>query len=205
MTLVELLVVSTIIALVAAISFPVLQIVRQREKENRLKEILNAVRKNGIGLGVPAYANSYQDTSYTSEGYRNFVLRKMMFEVASNTSNPASFSYASASFAIASGTKWGTIFPVNPNCLVNPMGYVASMPSDNSNNVFLATITQRFIRGIPENPFVDWFPNATWQFKCATTNQWYSSATWPVAATGVLDIRAASASYSLNGQDMSTW
>lgn len=223
-TLVELLVVSTVITLIAAISFPVLQIVRQREKENRLKEILNSVRKNAIGLGVPASSKDFQDISFTSEGYRNFIIRKLMNAVGDQT-----ILASEAAHAIASGTQLGTIFPASPSSVINPMGYVVLLATGpNAPDPYPITITQRFIRGIPEHPFKDWFPNAHWEFKAvatdagATRGPWYTlSATytefdiergmytaipWPGSnATGVIDIRSMGAGIALNGSDTSQW
>ncbi|HQB84597.1 MAG TPA: prepilin-type N-terminal cleavage/methylation domain-containing protein, partial [Candidatus Rifleibacterium sp.] len=68
-TLIEILIVTVIIALMAALAFPVYKIVQQREKERRLKKILNDVRA-AISGGKSQLANTW-----LSEGFRTYVFQ----------------------------------------------------------------------------------------------------------------------------------
>ena len=205
-TLIELLVVSTILVLIAAISLPILQLVKQREKENRLEEILTYVRSSGIGVGTPRYANetyTKDGIEFSSDGYRNFMVRKIMAQVGVGT--PV-FTLASASYAIATGTYHGMIYPASPSAIIFSLGKSTTIPSGDDGSNITIKITQRFIRTIPPHPFEDWYPMAHWEFKVATdTTIWYASETWPVSAPGVSDIKSVGAGISLSGENTDTW
>ena len=214
-TLVELLVVSTIMVLIAAIGLPTLQLVRQREKENRLKEILTYVRSSGIGVGTPRYtieAYSANNAEFSSDGYRNFMIRKIMGQIGIS-----GFTYANASYAIATGTFHGTIYPASPPAVIYALGQSTSFPTAEppAETVVTVPVTQRFIRNIPPHPFEDWYPNAHWEFKAATdTNaagpwfDWpstFDTPAWPADATGVIDIKSIGAGIAINGEKMDSW
>ncbi|HNV71664.1 MAG TPA: type II secretion system protein, partial [Candidatus Ozemobacteraceae bacterium] len=167
MTLIELLVVSTILVLIASLTLPVSQIIRQRDKESRLREILRQVRDQGIGLGTQ------------SGGYANYVNYYLNTAIDPNLPNDASRSHA-----IASGLQLGLSYPRTPTLLENPIGEVLHFPTDNSGGSVTVTIPRRFIRKIPPHPFADWYPGVRWEFRIISsdtgaglTSEWYASET----------------------------
>ncbi|MDD2998263.1 MAG: prepilin-type N-terminal cleavage/methylation domain-containing protein, partial [Candidatus Riflebacteria bacterium] len=66
-TLVEILVVSVVMALMAALAFPVYKVIQQRDKERRLKKILTDVRAAIFG------SKSQQSSLSFTEGYRTHL------------------------------------------------------------------------------------------------------------------------------------
>lgn len=191
-TLVELLVVSTIMVLIASLTLPVSQIMRQREKENRLRDILRQVRDQGIGLGAQM------------DGYANYV----SMQINTLASEPASF-------ALASATNLGLLYPRNPTALENPAGEILNIATDSTGGLLTITIPGRFIRKIPPHPFIDWNPGAHWEFKAVATDAtvpgqvWFASApadAWSSNhASGVIDIRSRGAGLSLDGTNTDDW
>jgi type II secretory pathway pseudopilin PulG len=195
-TLVELLVVSTIMVLIASLTLPVSQIMRQREKENRLRDILRQIRDQGIGLGAQM------------DGYANYVSSQINM-LASDA----------ARYALATATSNGLLYPRNPSMLENPAGEVLKIATDSSGGLFTLRIPGRFIRKVPPHPFIDWYPGAHWEFKAVATDStaglgttiWWASAStapWnqvPPDATGVIDIRSRGAGLSLDGTNTDDW
>ena len=190
-TLIEILIVTTVIALMASMILPVSQIIRQREKENRLREILSATR-------------SAIDTGHELPGYKNFVSRKIIeLEVTS----------ASESYALAWASSSGMLYPPSPSLLVGRTT-IASI-SHGAGATLTVPINRRFIRRIPPHPFADWFPSAHWEYKAVATDvaagagPWYSSSTtdpWNQGhATGVIDIRSVGAGIGLDGTLTDNW
>lgn len=190
-TLIEILVVSAVIALMASMILPVSQIIRQREKENRLREILSNTR-------------SAIDTGHELPGYKNFVSREIIRLEATSASESYALSWASAS---------GLLYPPSPSLLVGRVA-IASI-SDGPGHTLPVPINRRFLRRIPPHPFADWFPAAHWEFKAVATDAfagvgpWYSSAPtdpWNNAhATGVIDIRSVGAGIGLDGTLTDGW
>jgi prepilin-type N-terminal cleavage/methylation domain-containing protein len=74
-TLIEILIVTVIIGLMAAISFPVFKIIQQREKERRLKKILYDVRSAISGSKSP------QSITDFTEGYRTYIRVKGIAQI----------------------------------------------------------------------------------------------------------------------------
>lgn len=194
LTLVELLVVSTILVVIASLTLPVSQIIRQREKENRLREILRQVRDQGIGLGAQL------------DGYSNYV-----------TSQINRLASDAARYALATATYHGKLYPRNPSMLENPTGAIVSIATDSVGGLLTLRIPGRFIRKVPPHPFVDWYPGAHWEFKAIATDSsaglgstiWFASAAgdpWNTAkATGVIDIRSRGAGLGLDGTNTDDW
>ena len=202
-TLVELMVVSTILVLIASLTLPVSQIIRQREKENRLRAILAQIRGQGIGLGS-------QD-----DGYAEFVRSQIMF---------SSLAEASKSVAVGDVASRGLLFPFSPSLMENPTGYQTPPIRTDAigTTISINIVPRRFIRKIPPNPFQEWYPNAHWEFTAATQttglpsptfasagnpipyspNPWDSS---PNFATGVLNINSKGAGIGLDGTYTDDW
>lgn len=210
-TIVELLVVSVVIALLAGISFPILQLVKQREKEKRLKEILNKVRIRGIGLGagdththtiVGKGKGAPLDTFFGSKGYKNFMMRRII----QKAQNPKEYKDA-----LFWAEEWGLLYPSNPNKLVFAVGDVVKVPAQSppAGIFFDIEVDQRFISAVPPHPFQDWYPGSRWEFKVSSGGGggWYSSESWPLPAvgSGVCDFRSVGAGIAINGENTDTW
>lgn len=194
-TLIEVLVVTTVIALMASLALPVSQILRQREKENRLREILSNVR-------------SAIDTGHELPGYKNFVSREIIRLEATSASESSALAWASSS---------GLLYPVSPSYLVGRIPQVQISDSGllTPPSTLTVPINRRFLRRVPPHPFADWFPAAHWEFKAVATDvaagvgPWYSSSTtdpWNTGhATGVIDIRSVGAGIGLDGTLTDNW
>jgi hypothetical protein len=200
-------VVTTIIALLAAITFPTLQLVRQREKENRLREILRYVRTQGIGLSASmSNAGSDNNLSGLGSGYRNYVVRKVFAQI----------DVASAALALkegSSGVASGALYPLNPAKLVNPLNEQVKLPMGYHLGLVATvtvTIKQRFIRNVPPHPFLDWYPNAHFEYKAVNTTSvppgsLFTAEAWPADARGVIDIVSRGAGLAINGENTDDW
>ncbi len=229
-TLIEILIVTVIIALMAALAFPVYKIVQQREKERRLKKILNDVRAAISG------GKSQLSTVSFSEGMRTVVRVQGIEKIKSahNLSHPVESAVASA--AISSFTlhmiEQGLGYPPTPFHMTYGQNYSVeiatgptSHPSSNAGSV-VVNITRRFLRSLPPHPFQGWYPNATWTFKPAYFNPSIaanavpvSSATWGVQQKlyddtagasgvnryGVMDIYSSGAGIALDGSNTDEW
>lgn len=213
-TLVEILIVSTVIAVMAALSFPVYKIIQQREKERRLLRILREVRSAIAG------SKSQKSNKIWKEGHRNYVYRHGIEKIWElHQSDESKFQEARKHF-IEDGTQNGLLYPKTPSHLIFNQNY----------NIRIATgtaageevdidVQRRFLRKIPPHPFANWYPNAHWEFKPASIDGAFgggpfyaSSATdpWnnngnPPAATGVIDIVSRGAGRALNGSNTDEW
>ena len=191
-TLIEILIVTVIIALMAALAFPVYKIVQQREKERRLKKILNDVR-----LAISG-GKSQLSTALFSEGMRTFVRIhgtekiKKAHELppSGNSTYDPTVNDAVASAAISSFTQRivedGKGYPPTPFHLTY-QGYTfvvatgSSHPDSLAGNVTL-DISRRFLRNLPPHPFQSWYPNATWTFRPAYYNPKIPANAVPVSS-----------------------
>lgn len=198
MTLVEIMVVSLIISILAAMSFPLFGIIQQRERERRLKLILNNIHSSIYG------SSQYREGRIYTEGYRIYAIGKIYEEVDAQ-GDPI----ASAEFAIASGSKMGLLFPIDPMKVENSNGVSFKLPTDESGSDVEIAINRRFIRNIPPHPFKGVVPEAHWEFRAATTTypiEWFASESWPYGfATGVIEIRSTGAGIALNGENTDDW
>jgi type II secretory pathway pseudopilin PulG len=213
-TLVEVMVVSTAFVILAAASLPVLQLVRQREKERRLKKILLEIKNTGIGIGATSYKidKNKKEVDFASLGYKNFIIRRIIL----NSANPAQ-----QKFALDNAKTTGKCFPLNPTKLENAQGDTINIDAEPpAGNVMSIDITQRFIRNIASHPFHDWHPDAHWEFLPhslydaagvsispiwleKTDGLW--AGDWADAknnnAFGVTDVRSVGAGLAINGKN----
>jgi len=231
-TLIEILIVTVIIALMAALAFPVYKIVQQREKERRLKKMLNDVRAAISG------GKSQLSTVSFSEGMRTFVRVQGIEKIKSahNLSHPVEGAVASA--AISSFTlhmvEQGLGYPPTPFHLTYGQNYnvvIATGPTSHPSSVagnVTVKISRRFLRNLPPHPFQSWYPNATWTFRPAyynpkipanavpvSSHTWgvqqknFDDATGPVAERvsryGVMDIYSSGAGIALDGSNTDEW
>ncbi len=215
-TLIEILIVTVIIALMAALAFPVYKIVQQREKERRLKKILNDVRAAISG------GKSQLSTVSFNEGMRTFIRVQgiEMIKSAHNLSHPVEGAVASA--AISSFTlhlvQEGKGYPPTPFHLTYGQNYsieIATGPTSHPASVagsVTVNISRRFLRNLPPNPFQSWYPNATWTFRPAYSSPLtptpVSSHTWNndgVTRYGVMDIYSSGAGIALDGSNTDEW
>ncbi|GAB4278926.1 MAG: hypothetical protein Kow0029_22470 [Candidatus Rifleibacteriota bacterium] len=214
-TLVEILIVSAIIALMAATSFPVYKIIQQREKERRLKRILREVN-SAIGG-----CKSQRSNKIFIEGYRNYIISKGQAEIEAKNPNPADYKKAMQNF-IKDGTNRGLFYPLTPSHLeYTPQDYVnagtvisiaTNTPPpalDPQNDYVHIEIKRRFLRKIPPHPFASWYPGAHWVFKPAVpagAPAASDTAPWtPLTAVGVIQMKSKGAGYALDGSNTDDW
>lgn len=221
-TIIEVMVVTTVVALLAAVSFPVYKIIQQREKEKRLKDILLNVRAAISG------SKTARSNKLFRQGYRNYVVTKGVYAIENTAADPKT----AISRFLASGTacdgKLDSLYPESPSALLRATTYSVRLATDtdadtNSGSRVTVTISRRFLRSIPPHPFVSWYPNAHWEFKPVVTNiatatkdstyasgpgdPWgntdYSAGNWN--ATGVVDIVSRGAGIALDGSNTDDW
>lgn len=207
-TLIEILIVTVIIGLMAAISFPVFKIIQQREKERRLKKILYDVR------AVISGSKSPQSITEFTEGFRTYIRVKGIaaIEAAHPLAADEALKKSAASVFIKNLGTYGLGYPPSPVGLISN-GYtvrVATSTTDPANDYVDILIDRRLIRTIPPHPFKSWFPNADWQFKPATdTTKVFASSTtdpWTTGAYyGVADIVSRGAGLALDGSQTDDW
>jgi prepilin-type N-terminal cleavage/methylation domain-containing protein len=221
-TLIEILVVSTILAILASISVPALQIIRQREKERRLLSILKHIKNVGIGEGVSNtyseelttgtkghHGKSHHSTTYYyfgGIGFKNHIIRQII-----NTADPDD-DWKNRALTEAENNHWW--YPLNPGVLVNPQGITLTIPAAPD---LAITIDQRMIRMIPPHPFADWYPNAHWEFRAkddgaGNAGPWLTAdpANWAAVRGdgkpfGVWGFRSVGAGFSINGENTDNW
>lgn len=209
-TLVEIMVASTIVVLIAAVTFPVYQIIQQREKENRLRQILDNVRGAIYGCPVAMANRTF------NQGYRVHVLNKLANEI-----NTATDTQETRDAALASGISYlidhGLDLPFSPASLTGraPVGVTFDVATGTTGTATV-TIGRVFIRNVPPHPFVGWYPNAHWEFVpavCTDTlntgnykTQATDSAAWQaIPATGVKNIVSRGAGMAIDGTNTDDW
>lgn len=203
-TLIEILIVSTIIAMLAAVSFPIFKIIQQREKERRLKKILFAVR-SAIGG-----CKSQKSNKIFTEGFRNFVFTRGREQIESLAADPD----VAHPLFIQDGTANGRFYPHTPSHICYGTPYVVriatgAVPATEYVDV---EIQRRFLRNIPPHPFKGWYPNAEWRFKASVTGlpddiiASYTGDPWSSdTASGVIDIVSRGAGEALDGSRTDDW
>ncbi|OGK08443.1 MAG: hypothetical protein A2W80_14785 [Candidatus Riflebacteria bacterium GWC2_50_8] len=174
-TLVEILIVTVVIALMAAVSFPVYKIIQQREKEKRLRKILNDVRSAIAG------SKSLLSDADFSEGYRTFV-RKYGLSLIPNNKR---------AYFLQRIAQDGYGFPGTIASLSNPPFEFDVPVSDVAGDVVTIKVDRKFIRNIPPHPFTGWNPAATW--------------TYEIQGVGIKNIRSKGAGLALNGRKTDDW
>lgn len=205
-TLIEILIVTVIIALMAALAFPVYKIVQQREKERRLRIFLYDTRAALVGRKSQLSITSFD------EGFRTYIVQKGQQAIYdAHPGDPATANAAVATFTL-NITRFGLGYPPSPSLLAST-GYeitVATGPSTVSavaGNVTIK-VARRFIRRIPPHPFQNWNINATWTFRPAVPQNSapIASQAWnPAVHYGVMDIYSRGAGLALDGSNTDEW
>ena len=234
LSLVELVVITFIIAIIATMAFPTYKIFQQRSKEKRLKKILTDVRAAING------SKSHNSTTDFEEGFRTVARLKGMDKIndaaAMWTSDPAIKQNCISSFSVLFSQGYG--YPAGPKDIWsrNPTAvfpekisgfYPAISPFDEVTlgNIplerpFYRNCDRRPEEGIasgPVHPFHDWYQSVEFHYVPATdTNdiavrlesytydQWYSNDFYP-GLKGVKDIVSRGAGLALDGSNTDDW
>ncbi len=203
-TLIEILIVTVIIGLMASLAFPVYKIMQQREKERRLHKILNDVRSAIAG------SKSQLSTTAFSEGFRTQI-RVLGIEEIKAQNTPAVASAAIATFVL-NLTLTGAGYPGHPASLTATAHQVtvATGPTPVSGSAGAVTINmnRRFLRSIPPHPFQGWYPTATWTFQPAFPAKQppVASSAWAASGYyGIVDIKSKGAGIALDGSNTDDW
>lgn len=204
-TLIEILIVTVIIGLMASLAFPVYKIMQQREKERRLRKILNNVRSSIAG------SKSHLSTTSFNDGFRTQIRVLGIEEIKLQNPDLDIASAAIATFVL-NLTQTGKGYPGNPASLTASAHTVdvATGPTPLSATIGTVTIdlNRRFLRSIPPHPFQGWYPTATWTFQPAYPQKKppVASAAWGVSGYyGVADIKSKGAGLALDGSNTDDW
>lgn len=201
-TLVEVMVASLIISMLSAISFPAYKIIQQREKERRLRKILEQTRAAISG------SKSQQSNRQFVEGFRNFVRAQgyTKIKIAADAEGVDDHELRSR---IAIMTKDmgenGRGYPPTPAHLIATDSYDVKIATGSlDTDIVTITINRRFLRNIPPHPFKSWYPDARWEFRPATdtTTLTYD---WDAQYYGVVDMVSRGAGIALNGSRTDDW
>jgi hypothetical protein len=210
-TLVEILIVTVVITLMAAGSFPVYKIIQQREKEKRLRKILASVRSAISGSKSPLSAREFVEGHRTYViAYGNYLIdqisgaplgapgiKKKIQENFLKMTNYQGFGYPSTPQKLLSG---------NYTLQIDVPTGVGAQPIFTMN----IPIDRRFVRHIPPHPFIGWVPNARFEFTAAVNTSGlptlpFNSAAWGTTASGVTNIVSRGAGLALNGTQTDGW
>lgn len=199
-TLVEIMVVSLIISMLSAISFPAYKIIQQREKERRLRKILEQTRAAISG------SKSQQSNRQFVEGFRNYVKKIGIMRINKTSMTDEEKQTAHAIFIENLSTQG---YPPSPSQLIGPPDSirVATGTTDPLTEYVEVDINHRFIRNIPPHPFQGWYKNARWEFKPANApGTTIASNAWTIGThVGVMDIVSRGAGIGLNGSSTDDW
>ena len=211
-TLIEVLIVSVVIGIMATLAFPAFKVIQQREKEKRLKKILTEVRTAIAG------GKSQQADHLFVDGYRNYVRAIGVEQIMAKYGNHALLAapeIASFSFHLA---DTGLGYPKTPAALTES-SFDLTIPTLAAQSVQIK-FARRFLRRLPPHPFAGWYPNAHWEFKPARANQalpegvttfkadaaaWSETNPAELIITGVLDIKSVGAGLALDGSNTDDW
>jgi len=209
-TLVEILIVTVVITLMAAVSFPVYKIIQQREKEKRLRKILASVRSAISGSKSPLSAREFID------GHRTYVIAygKELINGISTTPLVNHIDKITANFIKMTNVE-GFGYPSTPQKLLDGIDTITmyvptGLGGPNASFTMNIPVDRRFIRHIPPHPFIGWVPNARFEFKAAVNTSGlptlpFNSAAWGTTASGVTDIVSRGAGLALNGSRTDDW
>ena len=229
MSLVELIVVTVIIAAAASMAFPVYKIIQQRSKERRLKKVLTDLRAAISG------AKSHQSTNDFREGFRTIARVKGMEEISSDASLSEAEKLRKIN-AFVSRLAAGDGYPSTPNdiwgatptAFIGELEWVDDLGVTRTEKLGSGTgripLDMRFYRGEPIHPFKDWYFEADFRYvpvrgdiledrmhgyKSLTKKQWedYEKSHHPVLDSlgGVKDVITASAGMALDGSNTNDW
>lgn len=190
-TLVEIMITTIIIGLVAAISFPTYKVVQQREKERHLRKTLHEVRSAILG------SKSKQSNSLFIEGYRDYIIKKGLFQIDND---------ADRKLFLANIATEG--YPLSPSHLVANAPYELSfILSDTPLRQVEIQIDKKFLRVIPPHPFISWYPSARWEFRTLSDpSKTVASSAWnQLQHLGVYDIVSRGAGLSIDGSNTDDW
>lgn len=170
-TLVEILIVSVIIAIMAALSFPVYKIIQQREKERKLQKFIDDV---SVAIhGFQANNNNRNRIKNFQEGYKGYILQRGISLIEDANPVKATQNAAIKTFvdnAISEGLAYPeTIWHLTPLKLPHTVRIAtdaAAVDYATNPEMYVSIVVDYpFIRNIPPHPFKDWYPGATWHFK----------------------------------------
>ena len=213
-TIIEIMVVTTVIAILAALSFPAFKIMQQREKERRLKDILLTVNGAISGCKTARAGKLY------SEGFRNYVKRKGFEKIEEAYPTDMTAQHLAKKRFINNGIKEGRFYPASPTALIFGKPFQIKISSSTTatplapaSELVTITVDRKFIRHIPPHPFSDWYPNAHWEFRAAEPIGGNTYASGPVlpdawsdgTASGVMSIVSRGAGQALDGSNTDNW
>ena len=174
-TLVEIMIVTVIIALMATVSFPVYKIVQQREKEKRLKKILK-----DFDTAIAGSKSQLSDKDF-SNGYRTYVREYGLALIPTNK----------RAYFLQRLAQDGYGYPGTTASLTSPPFSFDIPISAAPGDVVTITVHRKFLRHIPNHPFTGWSPAATWTYK--------------IKGVGISDINSSGAGLALNGEKTNGW
>ncbi len=223
LSLVELIVVTVVIALTACMAFPVYKIFQQRSKEKRLKKILTDVRAAISGT------KSHNSTNDFQEGFRTVVRVKGMEEIKGlGLPEEMTQNMISAFIALIGNGKGypatpADIWSQNPKAAFNePTDEIAFVSEGAPARYVMGYYTgfielgRPFYRSKPIHPFHDWYQTADFGYVPRidkTGNQPGTSYTfdgWNAPENsgllfGVKDIVSKGAGLALDGSNTDDW
>jgi len=174
-TLVEILIVTVVIALMAAVSFPVYKIIQQREKEKRLKKILLDMTDAIAG------SKSLLSNQEFEIGYRTYVREYGL----------ALIPKSKQAYFLKRIAQDGYGYPGTIASLTSPPFSFDVPISDTPGDVVTIKIDRKFMRHLPPHPFRNWYANATWTYKLQNGR--------------IKEIKSKGAGLALNGSNTDDW
>lgn len=219
MSLVELIVVTVIIAAAASMAFPVYKIIQQRSKERRLKKILTDMRAAISG------AKSHQSTNDFREGFRTMARVKGMEEISNDPSLSEGNKQRKIN-AFVSRLAAGDGYPTTPNdiwgatptAFIGEFEWVDELGVPRTASATRLSLDMRFYRGEPVHPFADWYISAGFRYVPVSTGtldpedlpltkeRWdgFSPADKDILG-GVKDVVSVGAGLALDGSNTDDW
>lgn len=232
LSLVELIVVTVVIAIAATLAFPTYTIFQQRSKEKRLKKILTDVRAAINGT------KSHNSTNSFEEGFRTVARVKGMEKIEARANingwnspltlpdNAKEVKQKCISAFIAKFSE-GYGYPKSPDDIWSPtpvamfpanlIGFCPGTGDDALyNEIAIGDIPleRRFYRAPPVHPFQDWYPSVDFKFVPVLDNTGNASGTaysregWEANKdylVGVKDIVSRGAGLALDGSNTDDW
>ncbi len=221
LSLMELIVVTVVIALTACMAFPVYKIFQQRSKEKRLKKILTDVRAAISGTKSHNSSNDFQ------EGFRTVARVKGMEEIKGlGLSEEITQNMISAFIALIGNGKGypatpADIWSQNPKAAFNePTDEIVFVNGGAPERYVMGNYTgfielgRPFYRSKPIHPFHDWYETSDFQYVPVVDKTGnnpgtsYSVQGWEANKdylVGVKDIVSKGAGLALDGSDTDEW
>lgn len=215
LSLMELIVVTVVIAVTACMAFPVYKIFQQRSKEKRLKKVLTDVRAAISG------SKSHNSTNDFQEGFRTVARVKGMELIASQArylawDKPDENKCVKA-FIAKIGQGYG--YPNSPEDIwsADPQAGIGLIEFDSfvsPYNMGTIRLERRFFRSKPIHPFHDWYPSVDFEYVPVIDNTGnppgttYTVEGWNANSTnlfGVKDIVTRRCGLALDGSDTDAW